>query len=292
MQTISKSISWAVISLSLLLAIGANAQQPKTGYAPVNGLKLYYEVYGQGAPLVLIHGSFMTIPTNWEQVIPLFKNRKIVVAEMQGHGRTADISRAFSYEGMADDISALLKHLQLDSADILGYSMGGGVAFQMGIRHPEQVKKLVILSGAYKNDGWWPEVEKSFYTIDASMFKGSPIEEAYTKFSPHPEKFEAFVQKTMSADLKSYDWSESVRNMDIPIFMIIGDADGIRYEHANELMRMKGGAKMGDFGEMSSSRMAILPGTTHIGLMMRTNWWIPMVEEFLDGKKEPNPFAQ
>lgn len=291
MKTIAKSILTILIVLTQTLYADLSAQT-KTGYAPVNGLKMYYEVHGEGAPLVLIHGSFMTIPANWEQVIPLFKNRKIVVAEMQGHGRTADIPREFSYEAMADDISALLRHLQIDSADVLGYSMGGGVAFQMGIRHPQQVKKLVILSGAYKHNGWWPDVEKSFSTINADMFKGSPIEKAYTSLSPHPEKFDAFVQKTMSIDLKPYDWTEDVRKMNMPILMVLGDSDGIRYEHANELMRMKGGAKMGDFGEMSNSRMAVLPGTTHIGMMMRTSWWIPMTEDFLDGKKEPNPFAE
>lgn len=281
-----------VVSQGFQVKLYAQPSQNKTGYAPINGLKMYYEVHGEGAPLVLIHGSFMTIPMNWEQIIPLFKNRKIVVAEMQGHGRTADIPRALSYENMADDISELLKHLHIDSADILGYSMGGGVAFQMGIRHPEQVKKLVIVSGAYKHDGWWPETEKTFATMTADMFKGSPLEDAYKALSPHPEKFNEFFTKTMSIDLKPYDWTEDVREMDIPILMLLGDADGIRYEHANELMRMKGGAKMGDFGEMSTSRMAILPGTTHIGMMARASWWIPMAEEFLDNKKEPGVFME
>lgn len=270
----------------------AQTSPSKTGYAPVNGLKMYYEVHGEGVPLVLLHGSFMTIPMNWQQMIPLFKNRKIIVAEMQGHGRTADIPRELSYENMADDVSELLKYLNIDSVDVLGYSMGGGVAFQLGIRHPAQVKKLVIVSGAYKHDGWWPETEKTFATMNADMFKGSPLEEAYKSLSPHPEKFNEFFTKTISIDLKPYDWTEDVRKMNIPILMLLGDADGIRYEHANELMRMKGGAKMGDFGEMSTSRMAILPGTTHIGMMARANWWIPMMEEFLDNKKEPSAFME
>ncbi|MEH6307743.1 alpha/beta hydrolase [Olivibacter sp. CPCC 100613] len=283
-----------ILTFILIFQVKLHAQTSpvKAGYAPVNGLKMYYEVHGEGAPLVLIHGSFMTIPMNWEQLIPLFKNRKIVVAEMQGHGRTADIPRAFSYENMADDVSELLRYLKIDSTDVLGYSMGGGVAFQMGIRHPKQVKKLVIISGAYKNDGWWPETEESFATMNAAMFKGSPLEEAYKSLSPHPEKFEEFFTKTMSIDLKPYDWTEDVRKMTIPILMLIGDSDGIRYEHANELMRMKGGAKMGDFGEMSTSRMAVLPGTTHIGMMTRASWWIPMMDEFLDNKKEPSIFME
>ncbi|HMI05667.1 MAG TPA: alpha/beta hydrolase, partial [Pedobacter sp.] len=118
------------------------------GYADVNGLKMYYEVHGKGKPLVLIHGSFMTIPLNWAHIIPLLdKDRKVIVAEMQGHGRTRDISREISFEGMADDVSGLLRHLKIDSADILGYSMGGGVAFQMAVRHPEQVRRLIVVSG-------------------------------------------------------------------------------------------------------------------------------------------------
>lgn len=119
-----------------------NLQPSESGYADVNGLKMYYEVYGKGKPIVLLHGSYMNIPLNWSHIIPLLsKDRKVIAMEMQGHGRTRDISREFSYEGMADDVSGLLKHLKIDSADILGYSMGGGVAFQVAVRHPEQVKK-------------------------------------------------------------------------------------------------------------------------------------------------------
>ena len=150
----------------------------ESGYAAVNGLKMYYEVYGNGMPIVLLHGSFMNIPLNWAHIIPLLAaNRKVIVTELQAHGRTRDIAREFSYEAMADDVSGLLKHLKLDSADILGYSMGGGVAFQFAVRHPEQLRRLVILSGSYAHNGWWPEVEKTFTTINADMFMGSP----YTK---------------------------------------------------------------------------------------------------------------
>lgn len=155
-----------------------NIEPVETGYADVNGLKMYYEVYGKGKPLILLHGSFMTIPLNWAHFIPLLaKDRKIIVSEMQGHGRTRDIAREFSYEAMADDVSGLLKHLKTDSADIMGYSMGGGVAFQLAVRHPEQVRRLVILSGAYAHDGWWPDAEASFATANADEFKGTPIQE-------------------------------------------------------------------------------------------------------------------
>ncbi|MET3879193.1 alpha/beta hydrolase [Chitinophaga sp. OAE865] len=267
-----------------------NIKANETGYADVNGLKMYYEVYGKGEPIVLLHGSYMTIPLNWLGFIPLLAgNRKVIVAEMQGHGRTRDIAREFSYEGMADDVSGLLKHLKIDSADILGYSMGGGIAFQMAVRHPEQVRKLIVLSGSYKHDGWWPDVEAMYSTINADMFKGSPLEKQYDSLGNDPAHFPDFVKRVISIDLKPYDWSKEVKNIKAPIFMAIGDADGIRYEHALELFRAKGGGKMGDIHGLPQSRLAILPGTTHIGMMQRTDWLIPMINDFLDAKPGATP---
>ncbi|WP_106593455.1 alpha/beta fold hydrolase [Dyadobacter jiangsuensis] len=270
------------------------ASQPvkpsKSGYAEVNGLKMYYEVYGKGKPVVLLHGSFMNIISNWSQIIPMLADRQVIVAEMQGHGRTRDIPRPLSYEAMADDVSGLLKHLKVDSADILGYSMGGGVAFQFAVRHPEQLRRLVILSGTYAHDGWWPDAEASFSTITADMFKGTPIQTQYDSLGNDPAKFPDFVKKVMSIDLKPYDWSKDVKNIKAPIFMAIGDADGVRYEHALALFRAKGGGKMGDMHGLPKSRLAILPGTTHIGMMMqRPNWLIPMVTDFLDSDLNAAP---
>lgn len=271
--------------------VGRSIKPSDTGYADVNGLKMYYEVYGTGKPIVLLHGSFMTIPLNWSHIIPLLaKDRKVIVAEMQGHGRTKDISREISYEGMADDVSGLLKHLQIDSADILGYSMGGGIAFQVAVRHPEQVRRLVVFSGAYAHDGWWPDVEASFATITPDMFKGTPIEKQYDSLGNDPAHFPEFVKKVISIDLKPYDWSKAVKSIKAPIFMAIGDADGIRFEHALELFRAKGGGKMGDLHGLPKSRLAILPGTTHIGMITQgTEWLIPMITDFLDSDLNEKP---
>jgi pimeloyl-ACP methyl ester carboxylesterase len=261
-----------------------------TGYAAVNGLKMYYEVYGTGKPIVLLHGSYMNIPLNWAHIIPMLaNNRKVIVAEMQGHGRTKDISRELSYEGMADDVSGLLKHLKVDSADILGYSMGGGVAFQFAVRHPEQLRRLVILSGTYSHDGWWPDVEAMYSTFTADMFKGSPIQKQYDSFGNDPARFADHVKKVISIDLKPYDWTKAVKNIKAPLFMAIGDADGVRYEHALELFRAKGGGKMGDIHGLPKSRLAIIPGTTHIGMMQRTDWLIPMITDFLDSDLNAAP---
>lgn len=261
-----------------------------TGYADVNGLKMYYEVYGAGKPLVLIHGSFMNIPLNWSGIIPLLaKDRKVIVAEMQAHGRTKDIARELSYEAMADDVSALLKHLKVDSADILGYSMGGGVAYQFAIRHPDQLRRLVILSAPYAHDGWWPDVEASFATIKPEMFKGTPIQKQYDSLGNDPAKFGEFVNKVIGIDLKKYDWSREAKNIKAPILIAMGDADGVRYEQALELFRAKGGGKMGDIHGLPKSRLAILPGTTHIGMMQRQHILVPIVTDFLDADLDAPP---
>ena len=271
-------------------AEGKPIQPVSSGYADVNGLKMYYEVYGEGKPLVLIHGSYMNIISNWSAIIPrLSKNRRVIVAEMQGHGRTRDIERKFSYEAMADDVSSLLKHLKVDSADILGYSMGGGIAFQFAIRHPEQLRRLVILSGTYAHDGWWPDVEASFSTFTPEMFLNTPIKKQYDSLGNDPAKFAEFINKVISIDTRSYDWSKEVKNIQAPILMAIGDADGVRYEHALELFRAKGGGKMGDLHGLPRSRLAILPGTTHIGMMLKTDLLLPMVEDFLDADLNAPP---
>ncbi|WP_227687073.1 alpha/beta fold hydrolase [Spirosoma arboris] len=270
--------------------VNQNLEPIESGYAAVNGLNMYYEVYGKGKPIVLLHGSFMTIPLNWSHIIPLLmKDRKVIVAEMQGHGRTRDISREIRYETMADDVSGLLKHLNLDQADIVGYSMGGGVAFQLAVRHPEQVRRLVVLSGTYAHDGWWPDAEASFATATAEQFNGTPIQEQYESLGNDTAHFPEFFNKVIGIDLRPYDWSKEVKSIPAPIFLAMGDADGVRYEHALALFRAKGGGNMGDLHGLPQSRLAILPGTTHIGMIQRTDWLIPMITDFLDSDLSAAP---
>src|SRR6202789_310634 len=144
----------AFLLTMLVPAVVSAQQKPSTGYAPVNGLKMYYEVHGSGEPVVLLHGAFMTITNNWDGWIgELSKTRKVIAVEMQGHGRTADIERDISSENLADDVAALLDHLKVPRADVIGYSMGGGVAMQCAIRHPEKVRKVVSVSAVFRQDG-------------------------------------------------------------------------------------------------------------------------------------------
>ncbi len=165
----------AFLLTMLVPAVVSAQQKPTTGYAPVNGLKMYYEVHGSGDPVVLLHGSFMTITNNWPQWIgELSKTRKVIAVEMQGHGRTADIKRDFSYENLADDVAALLDHLKIPSADLIGYSMGGGVAMQCAIRHPEKVRKVVSISARFRQDGLVKEGLDAFPKLTPEAFKDSP----------------------------------------------------------------------------------------------------------------------
>jgi pimeloyl-ACP methyl ester carboxylesterase len=276
----------AFILTMLLPAVVSAQPKPTKGYAPVNGLKMYYEVHGNGDPVVLLHGSFMTISNNWTGWIgELAKTRKVIAVEMQGHGRTADIERAFSYENLADDVAALLDYLKIPSADLIGYSMGGGVAMQCAIRHPEKVRKVVIISAVFRHDGWVKEALDAFPQLTSEALKGSPLETEYKKLSPTPNDFPNFVKRAIAMDLKPYDFgADKLKATKAPMFFIHGDADGVRLEHISEMFRLKGGEIFGDMRPRSASRLAILPNTTHVTLMERMPVIVPMVNDFLDAK--------
>jgi pimeloyl-ACP methyl ester carboxylesterase len=206
---------------------------------------------------------------------------------MQGHGRTADSKRDFSYENLADDVAALLDHLEMPSADLIGYSMGAGVAMQCAIRHPKKVRKVVSISGVFRLDGLVKEALDVFPRITAETFKGSPIETEYKKLSPTPNEFPNFVKRVISVDLKPYDFGQDkLKATKAPMFFIHGDADGVRLEHISEMFRLKGGEIHGDLRPRSASRLAILPNTTHVTLMERMAVIVPMVNDFLDAKPQ------
>ena len=272
--------------LTLLLSAAVSAQEPKRGYAPVNGLEMYYEIHGKGDPVVLLHGSFMTITNNWTDMIAqLSKSRQVIAVEMQGHGRTADIDRDFSYAHLADDAAALLDHLKIKRADLLGYSMGGGVALQAAIRHPAKVRKVVSISAVFRHDGWVKEAVEFFPQMQPGMFKGTPIETEYKKLSPTPDRFETFVKRVIQMDIKPYDFGAAkLGATKAPMLFIHGDADGVRLDHISEMFRLKGGGPFGDMQPRSESRLAILPDTTHITLMNKTNVIVPMINDFLDAQ--------
>ena len=272
--------------MTLVPAVVSAQQEPTTGYAPVNGLNMYYEVHGSGEPVVLLHGAFMTITNNWNGWIEeLAKTRKVIAIEMQGHGRTADIARDMASENLADDVAALLDHLKIPRADLIGYSMGGTVAMQCAIRHPDKVRKVVVISSAFRRDGMAKEGLDALSNLSAEVFSGSPIEVEYKKLSPTPDDFPKFVKRMLSMNSKGHDLdADKLKDTTAPMFFIFGDADGIRLEHVAEMFRLKGGEVHGDLRPRSASRLAILPNTTHVTLMQRMAFIVPMVNDFLDAE--------
>ena len=276
----------AILLTMLVPAVVSAQQKPTTGYAPVNGVKMYYEVHGSGEPVVLLHGAFMTITNNWTGWIgELAKTRKVIAVEMQGHGRTADILRDISSENLADDVAALLDHLKIPKADLIGYSMGGGVAMQCAIRHPDKVRKVVVISSTFRRDGMIKEAADSIPKLTAEDFKGSPIEVEYKKLSPTPDEFPKFVKRVLATATKGHDLgADKLKATTAPMFFIHGDADGIRLEHVAEMFRLKGGEIHGDMKPRSASRLAIVPNATHVTLMQRMPVIVPMVNDFLDAK--------
>ena len=275
------------ILLMTMAITGLSAQQrPTTGYAPVNGLSMYYEVHGSGEPVVLLHGAFMTITNNWAGWIgELAKTRKVIAIEMQGHGRTADIPRDITYENLADDVAALLDYLKIPRADLIGYSLGGGVALECAIRHPDKVRRAVIISSTFRSDGMVAGAREAIQGLTADAFTGSPIEAEYKRLSPTPQDFPNFVRRVVATASKGYDFgADKLQATTAPMFFIHGDADGVRLAHVAEMFRLKGGEIHGDMQPRSASRLAILPNTTHVTLMQRMDIIVPMVNDFLDAK--------
>jgi len=262
----------------------------KGNYARVNGLDLYYELHGSGQPLVVLPGSFYTIEAMGELVPQLATTRQVIAVELQGHGHTADIDRPLSYESMADDIAALIASLGLEQADLFGYSLGGGVALQTAIRHPEAVRKLVLASTAFKREGWYPEDLATLDAISAEAFAGTPIHEAYLRTSSMPEAWPTFVAKVRQLVTSDYDWTAGVGALRTPTLILVGDADGLRLMHVVEFFGLLGGGQGdGDLSGLPRSSLAVLPATTHVGwappyhgILTRTHLLLPILTEFLD----------
>lgn len=255
-----------------------------TGYAPVNGLQMYYEIRGSGGvPLVLLHGAYGMIEM-WGPLLAAFaETRQVIAVDQQAHGRTADIDRPLSFEQMADDTAALLDELGIAKADLFGYSMGGNIALQMAIRRPELVRKLVAAAGNIHPDGYYPEALAGIKTITPEVFAGSPMETAYRQVAPDPDGFPGLVAQLRGLGRTFTGWPpEEVAAIASPALLIVGDSDVVRPEHAIEMFRLLGGGVPGDLTGLPNVQLAVLPGTTHVTLIDRGEWLLPIVSAFLD----------
>lgn len=253
-------------------------------YASVNGLDMYYEVHGTGQPLVLLHGGLSATGTSFGAILPtLAETRQVIAVEQQGHGHTADIDRPLTMEQMAEDTAALLRQLGLTNVDLLGYSLGAGVAIHVARQHPSVVRKLVLASVSYTPDGLHPGVLDGIDSLQAEHLAGTPFEAEYAAIAPNPSDWATLLEKTKQLDANLPRWTaDDVRSITAPVLLVIGDSDIVRPEHTVEIFRLLGGGVIGDKVGLPSSQLAVLPGTTHLTLVHRADLLLAIIPPFLD----------
>jgi len=243
-------------------------------YADVNGIRLYYESQGTGRPLILLHGGLGAIEMFGPNLPALAEGRQLIAVDLQGHGRTADIDRPLDVALMADDIAALIRHLKLERPDIMGYSLGGGVALLTAIRHPELVGRLVIVSTVFRRTGYYPEILAQQSQVNAQaaeMMKQTPMYQLYSSVAPRPEDFPRLLEKIGETMKKDFDFSQQIAGIKATTLIVAGDADIFPPSHAVEMFGLLGGGKKDpgwDGSGRPDSRLAILPGLTHYNIFL------------------------
>lgn len=270
----------------MLTASLSNGQQVKpssSGYAPVNGIRVYYEVYGEGAPLILLHGAFYTIELNWSQLIPeLSKTRKVIAIEMQGHGHTPFSDRKLSITNLAHDVEGLMDYLKIDSADVAGFSMGGSVAYQFAVQSPKRLRKLVIISSTYKTDGWLPIVNTAFEDFKPELFDNTPLKTAYDAVAPDTTKWRKFLKQMFDFAKEPFNCGDSnIAKIASPVLIISGDNDGLDKIELMKTYKLLGGGVSADLQPMPKSQLAIVPAQGHVSLMMDTQTILKYMDDFL-----------
>ena len=239
---ITRSAAGIVLAASIVaFAQTSTTAVLKSGYSPVDGLKMYYEIHGTGEPLILLHGGLGSSDMFSEIMPLLLKKKQVIAVDLQAHGRTADINRPLSYEAMADDVAALIHSLKIEKADVMGYSVGGEVALRTAIQHPEVVRKLVIVSATFSRDGWYPEIVSGMTQMGAGAaepMKQTPMYQLYASIAPRPEDWPVLLTKLGEMFRKDYDWSKDVPTIKAPTLLVLGDADAVRTAHAVQFFEL------------------------------------------------------
>jgi pimeloyl-ACP methyl ester carboxylesterase len=284
----------ALVAAALLLTGPALGQaQPVGDRVDVNGMQMYYEVSGEGDPLVVLHGAYMNIPTMGEIIPMLAETHKVYAIEMQGHGRTTDIDRPITYPNLADDVAAFMDAVGLVKADVFGYSMGAAAGLQLAIRHPEKVDQLIAASTAYDVEGWHPTFREFIPQMTVEMFTSMPFAEDYRELAANPDGFPALVAKLIQLEHEPMAWEEDVKALQTPVLIIAGDADVVTLEHSVALFRLLGGGVMGDMGQpLPASRLAIMPATAHTAVISQPELLLAFIEPFLKGETPAGFFAE
>jgi pimeloyl-ACP methyl ester carboxylesterase len=243
-------------------------------YAEVNGINLYFETHGTGQPLILLHGGLGSGEMFGPTLTELAQQHQVIAVDLQGHGRTADIDRPIDIRLMADDIAALIDHLKLDKPDVVGYSLGGGVALFTAVKYPDKVRRLVVASAHARRDAIPPEMLAQQAQVNAAaaeFLKDTPMWELYQRVAPHPEDFPQLLDKVGEAMAQDYDYTEDVRSLQVPTLLVAADADMAPPSHYVEMFKLldgglRDGGWMGEGRPKGGHALAILPGLTHYNL--------------------------
>lgn len=281
----SNSTCIAILLLCFVFqTYGQYVKPTDSGYAPVNGIEVYYEVYGEGDPIVLLHGAFYTIELNWAELIPeLVKTRKVIAIEMQGHGHSPYSDRKLDIETLAKDVEGVMDFLKLDRADVVGYSMGGSVAYQFAIQSPSRLRKLVIISSTHKSDGWLPIVNEAFEDFEPGLFDNSPLKTAYDAVAPDKTKWQMFLKQMFDFSEVTFDCGDSnIAKITSPVLIIAGDNDGLDKVELMKTYQLLGGGVTADMEPMPKSQLAIIPSQGHVSVMMQTNTIFNYMNIFLE----------
>lgn len=245
---------------------------PRSGLAPINGIELWYEIHGEGKPLVLLHGGFGSVGMFGPNVDALAAGRQVIGVDLQSHGRTPAVDRPMTFEAMADDVAALIAHLDLGRADVMGFSLGGGVALRTAIQHPDVVDRLVLASTPFRRSGWYPEMSAGMDAMGpetAGPLGASPMGAAYRAIAPNPDDWQKLVTQLTTLLHDDYDWTAEASRLEMPVMFVVGDADGLPPRHAVECFELLGGGQRDaswDLSGRTQHRLAILPGVTHYDL--------------------------
>jgi pimeloyl-ACP methyl ester carboxylesterase len=258
---------------------------PATGYAPVNGLQMYYEIHGSGGtPLLLLHGGLFNIDLQFGEVLPaLAQTRQVIATDFQAHGRTGDIDRPLTTADLASDVVGVLEHLGIRQIDVFGFSVGGAVALYLAIKHPQLLRKLIVSSVSFHPDGDRTENAEAVGEMTVDMIAGTPMEKDYLAKSPNPDKLQDLLDKLGAYDQGFTGWSDDeIREFPAPTLITVGDCDAVTLEHAVRFLQLRGGDVNGDFVGVPASQLAVYPGTTHFFGMARTTLVLDVVTTFLD----------
>ena len=272
----------AMLFFTVFQSKGQQLKPSASGYAPVNGIKVYYEVYGEGRPLVLLHGAFYTIEMNWGQLIPeLSKTRKVIAIELQGHGHTPFSDRKLNIVTLANDVEGVMNFLKVDSADVAGYSMGGSIAYQLAVNSPKRVRKLVIISSTYKTSGWLPVVNNAFKGFKPEFFTNTPMKAAYDEVAPDKTKWTTYLEQMIAfAGVPFNVGDANIAKITSPVLLLSGDNDGLDKVELMKTYQLLGGG-VSDLEPMPKSHLAIVPAQGHVSLMQQTKTILDFLNNFL-----------